>query len=100
MSHANAVFDAAAKTWTFQLDRRLSNPRRLRLEKAGFVPDSDVDPPPAVVYMHSDALTRMYRAKHRVELTAINHETTSDVVAVLEQHQVRKRYVGALIGGR
>ena len=100
LDNANASFDSATSTWTFDLDRRLSNPRTLRIEKAVFSADTDVDPPPNVVYMRSAALTRMYRAKHRVELTAINHETVSDVVAVLEQQNIQKRFLQDSLTGQ
>ena len=92
LHNSNAGYDATTKTWTFSLDRRFSNPRSITIEKAVFIPISTVTVTPHVVYMHSEALTRMYRRKHTVVLTATNHETPTDVIAALEETHVRNRY--------
>ena len=99
LHHSNASFDATTKTWTFNLDRRFSNPRSISIQKAVFQSDTDVDPPPNIVYMHSAALTRMFRTKHTVVLTASNHETPTDVVCVLEQQNIQKRYLTDTLTG-
>ena len=99
LDSANASFDSATSTWTFDLDRRLSNPRTLRVEKAVFLADTDVDPPPPVVYMRSDAITRMYRRKHRVVLTSGAHENATNIIAVLEQQNIQKRYLTDTLTG-
>ena len=99
LHHSNACYDATTKTWTFNLDRRFSNPRSISIQKAVFQSDTDVDPPPNIVYMHSAALTRMFRTKHTVVLTASNHETPTDVVCVLEQQNIQKRYLTDTLTG-
>ena len=89
---SNAAYDAATKTFVYNLDRRLANPRSLQVERATFTPVSTLTPMPHVVYMHSAALSSMLRAKHTVVLTAEAHENASDVIAVLEETHTRGRY--------
>ena len=89
---SNAAYDAATKTFVYNLDRRLANPRTLQVERATFTPVSTLSPMPHVVYMHSAALSSMVRAKHTVVLTAEAHENASDVIAVLEETHTRGRY--------
>ena len=93
LNHSNAAFNATTKTWVFNLDKRLANPKAIQIVKASFMPDTDVDPPPPVVYMHSDAISRMYRAKHTVVMTANAHENASDIIACLEQQNIQKRFL-------
>ena len=99
LDHNNASFNATTKTWVFSLDRRLSNPSAIQVVKASFIPDTDEDPPPPVVYMHSAAISRMYRKKHTVVLTSEAHENASDILACLEQHDINKRYLTDNLAG-
>ena len=87
-----AQFDEASLTWSFDLDTRIHNPRRIVLRHAAFTLRSDESPKPHVVYMRSRALTNMATNKHTVELKAANHHAASDVLAVLHETHTRGRY--------
>ena len=89
---SEATFDAASKKWFFNLDKRISNPTSIVLSKATFSCTTDTSPFPDVVYMRSDALHRMIRTKHTVELKTANHEDASNVIAVLTETHTRGRY--------
>ena len=93
-----ANYDAATKKWTFDLDRRISNPTALRLAKAAYSTPGDTSPHPMVVYLRSDALARMIPQKHTLELRALNHENAANVIAVLSETHTRGRY--RILGGR
>jgi len=93
-----ANYDAATKKWTFNLDRRISNPTALRLAKAAYSTPGDTSPHPMVVYLRSDALARMIPQKHTLELRALNHENAANVIAVLSETHTRGRY--RILGGR
>ena len=60
----SATFDATAKKWFFYLEKRISNPRVIRLAQASFTTAGDTDPHPSVVYLRSDAISRMCVRKH------------------------------------
>ena len=92
LHNSDATYDAAAKTWYFHLDRRISNPTRLKLNKATFSPVSTLSPMPHVIYMHSRALSDMILEKHTVVLKGAAHENSTDVIAVLEETHTRGRY--------
>ena len=92
-----ANYDAATKKWTFDLDRRISNPTSLRLAKAAYSTPGDTSPHPMVVYLRSDALARMIPQKHTLELRALNHENAANVIAVLSETHTRGRY--RILGG-
>ncbi len=89
--HSDAAFDATSKRWKFTLDRRISNPRSIRLTKCVFTA-STATSYPSVVYLRSDALHRMTKTKHTVELKANNHENPSNVIAVLQETHTQGRY--------
>ena len=92
LHNSNADFDAATKTWFFHLDRRISNPTSLGVNKATFSPVSTLSPMPHVIYMHSRALSDIWRDKHTVVLRGDSHENNADVIAVLEETHTRGRY--------
>jgi hypothetical protein len=92
LHNSDATYDVAAKTWYFHLDRRISNPTRLKLNKATFSPVSNLSPMPHVIYMHSRALSDMILEKHTVVLKGEAHENSTDVIAVLEETHTRGRY--------
>ena len=52
--HSNlATFDATSKKWFFNLDKRISNPRVIKLAQATFTTAGDTSPHPHVVYLRS-----------------------------------------------
>ena len=78
-----ANYDAVTKRWTFALEKRLSNPTRIRLRKATYSTPGDVSPHPQVVYLRSNALARMITRKHTMELRSVGHQNASNVIATL-----------------
>ena len=88
----NSNYDVASKKFIFNLDRRISNPDTLQIEHATFTCTTSTNPKPSVIFMRSDALEKMIQTKHTVELTATNHESMSNVVAVLTETHDRGRY--------
>ena len=98
LAHSSlASYDAVTKTWTFDLDKRISNPTSLRLAKATYSTPGDTSPHPQVVYLRSNALARMIPQKHTLELRAQNHENAANVIAVLSETHTRGRY--RILGG-
>ena len=97
-----ANYDATTKKWTFDLDKRISNPTSLRLAKAAYSTPGDTSPHPMVVYLRSDALARMIPLKHTLELRALNHENAANIIAVLSETHTRgtRPAMGGGRGGR
>ncbi len=93
-----STYDSTTCTWTFNLDRRISNPTSLRLAKAVYSTPGDTSPHPQVVYLRSNALARMIPRKHTLELRDSNHENSANVIAVLSETHTRGRY--RILGGR
>ena len=93
-----ANYDAVSKRWTFALEKRLSNPTRIRLRKATYSTPGDVSPHPQVVYLRSNALARMITRKHTMELRSVGHENASNVIATLTETHTRGRY--RIVGGQ
>ena len=91
LHHSEAVFNETTKRWVFTLDRRIANPRSMRLSKCVFTA-STASSYPSVVYMRSDAIHSMIKTKHTVELKADNHENSSNIIAVLEETHTHGRY--------
>ena len=94
----SATFDATAKKWFFNLEKRISNPRVIRLAQAAFTTAGDTDPHPSVVYLRSDAISRMCVRKHTVTLQDTGHENDTNILAVLTETHTRGRY--AMTSGR
>ena len=84
LHYSDAVYDTATKKYTFTLDKRVANPRTVRINKCTFTAATSTTYP-SVVYVRSDALTAMTQIKHTVELKGSDHENNSNVIAVLEQ---------------
>ena len=84
LHYTDSVYDATTKKYTFTLDKRVANPRTIRINKCTFTAATAATYP-SVVYVRSDALTRMSRIKHTVELKSSDHENNTNVIAVLEQ---------------
>ena len=91
LHHSEATFNTVTKRWVFTLDRRISNPRSIRLNKCVFTA-AYASSYPSVVYMRSDALHSMTKTKHTVELKADNHENPSNIIAVLQETHTHGRY--------
>ena len=70
----SATFDATSKKWFFNLEKRIANPRVIRLAQASFTTAGDTSPHPAVVYLRSDSISRMCQRKHTVVLQDSGHE--------------------------
>ena len=88
----NANYDATTKKYTFALDRRIANPRSVRLSKANYQA-LEASSYPLSVYVRSDAITSLIKTKHAVELTNTNHESGSNCIGALEEGQTAGRYV-------
>ena len=91
LHHADSVYDDTTKRWQFTLDKRIGNPVHIKISKLSFTAAVAATYPP-VVYMRSDALHRMARVKHSVELKSADHENASNVIAVLQETHTLGRY--------
>ena len=91
LHHEDAVYDTATKTYYFNLDRRISNPTRIRVNKAAYTA-ATAGSYPQVVYVRSDALSEMARNKHTVELKGSDHENPSNVLCALQEGALLGRY--------
>jgi len=92
LHHEDAVYDSATKTYYFNLDRRISNPTRIRVNKAAYTAATTAGSYPQVVYIRSNALSEMARTKHTVELKGANHENPSNVLCALQEGAILGRY--------
>ena len=88
----SATFDATSKKWFFNLEQRITNPRVIRLAQASFTTAGDTSPHPAVVYLRSDAISRMCQRKHTVSLKDAGHNNDTNILAVLTETHTRGRY--------
>jgi len=88
----SATFDATSKKWFFNLEQRIHNPRVIRLAQASFTTAGDTSPHPAVVYLRSDAISRMCQRKHTVSLKDSGHNNDTHILAVLTETHTRGRY--------
>ena len=88
----SATFDATSKKWFFNLEQRIHNPRVIRLAQASFTTAGDTSPHPAVVYLRSDAISRMCQRKHTVALKDAGHNNDTNILAVLTETHTRGRY--------
>ena len=92
LHNEDAVYDATTKVWNYTLDKRISNPTSLTVNKVTFSPVSSLTIHPHVVYMHSRALSNMIIDKHTVILRGEGHDNAADVIGVLEETHTRGRY--------
>ena len=88
----DASYDSTTKKWTFDLGRRVPNPVSLVLSKACFTVPTNYQNPPHVVYLRSDALSRMITRQHTAELKHNRHTAGSNILAVLSETHTRGRY--------
>ena len=92
----DATFDSTTGKYYFNLDTRIANPTRIRINKATFVA-ATASSYPQVVYLRSNKISELTRTKHTVELLDEGHENQSDVLAVLaESHTLLGIYSGSL----
>ena len=78
--------------FVFTLDKRIHNPVRFRLTRAGFTRTTSTDAAPHAVYLRSDALSELCTRKHTVQAKSVNHHDPSNVLAVLEERHATERY--------
>ena len=90
LNDGNAAF--ANGKWTFEMDRRLSNAEVFQLRKCSFTATTDLAAPPHCVYVRSDAIHTLSGEKHTQVLKSIQHEDSSNVLAVLEEQHATGRY--------
>ena len=60
----NATYNATTKKYTFALDRRIANPRSIRLSKANYQQKTETAYPLSV-YVRSDAVTQLIKKNTR-----------------------------------
>ena len=87
----DASYDATTKKYRFRLDRRIDKPKQLRVVKASYSA-STMTAYPLVVYLRSDALHRLIKAKHTLRLKDANHEATENILATLLEGDRAGRY--------
>ena len=77
--------------FTYSLDQRLNNASLLHLKKCSFQLTT-TGTPPVAIYLRSAAVHRLSSHKHTVELKANNHQSSSDILGVLEESHTVGRY--------
>ena len=77
--------------YTYSLDTRLSNASVFALKKCSFQLTTAGTAPVAVL-LRSNAIHLICGEKHTVELKANNHQSASDVIAILEESHTTGRY--------
>ena len=77
--------------FTYSLDQRLNNASLLHLKKCSFQLTTEGTPPVAI-YLRSAAVHRLSSHKHTVELKANNHQSSADILGVLEESHTVGRY--------
>ena len=87
----DATFDTTTGKYFFNLDRRIANPMRIRVNKAAYTA-ATASSYPNVVYLRSSKIHELIRTKHTVELKDSGHEDASDALAVLEEQHTLGRY--------
>ena len=87
----DASYDPVTKTYTFALDQRIHRPVALRVQKAHYAGPAGVTNP-LVVYLESDALTKIIRQKHTLQVTNTGHEHGTSVIATLGETHTAGRY--------
>jgi hypothetical protein len=88
---ANATYDSTTKKYTYTLDRRIQDPKSIRLVKASYVAATNSSYP-AVVYLKSDGLSQLCSTKHTVELKNQCHEDGTNIFAVLEERHTAGKF--------
>ena len=88
---SDATYDAASKTYTFTIEKRVPNAKSLTINRFGYTASTAASYPHAV-YVRSDAITGLIKVKHAMEVTSAGHEDQSNVVAVLEEAHGIGRY--------
>ena len=87
----DATFDSTTGKYFFNLDRRIANPMRIRVNKAAYTA-ATASSYPNVEYLRSSKIHELIRTKHTVELKDNGHEDASDALAVLEEKHTLGRY--------
>ena len=62
LHYTDAAYDATTKKYTFTLDKRVANPRTVRINKCTFTAATAATYP-SVVYVRSDALSTWLRQR-------------------------------------
>ena len=88
---SEAAYDAATRTYTFTIEKRVPHATTLTIDRFGFTASTAASYPQAV-YVRSDALTDLCKVKSLMEVRSANHESQSDVVVVLEEAHGPGRY--------
>ena len=85
---SEAVYDAATKRYSFVLDERIRRPTQITITKATYA-NATGAVHPLVVYLESEALSRLVQSKHTMRLKSENHDHQTQVLAsLLETHTV------------
>ena len=87
----DSTFDTETGKYVFNLDRRITDPRRIRLNSVAYIAPTMVTYP-QVVYLRSSKLSEAIKRKHTVELKNSNHENATDTLCVLHETHTPGRY--------
>ena len=88
----NCTYDPTTGNFTVLLDRQISNPTQVSLLQILFKAGEGQAEYPPCVYFHSNALNRMIKNKHAVEVKPNNHENQCNIIAVLDGTHLDGRY--------
>ena len=88
---ADAVYDSTTHEYTFQLDRRIRRPTKLRVQKAHYSKATG-SAHPLVVYLESNALSQLILNKHTLKLKSTSHENGTEIIATLGETHTKGRY--------
>ena len=77
----DSQYDTDTKTWKFTMNERFHNPVELVLDNISFTPSGTTRP--NCIYVRSNALSRMIRTRHTVEVKS--YQQNSNIIAVLHE---------------
>ena len=90
--HSSAsVYNGESKTYTFELDKRIDRPVKIRVQKAHYsTPTGTANP--LVVYLRSDQLSSLCKSKHTLRAKNTNHRHTENILCTLGETHTVGRY--------
>ena len=86
-----ATYNATTKKYIFNLEKRISRPKSMKIVKCNYS-NSSGSTHPLVVYAESDNLTRLTKQKHTLKLKSNNHENQTSVLCTLQETHTIGRY--------
>ena len=85
------TYNTVTKKYSFAWSRREQG-KKIKINQFAYSCVTNLSPLPHVVYVRSDALSRMIRDKHTLQLEESSNESNNNIIAVLHETHDRGRY--------